>query len=415
MTRERYSVFVRFIVGPIVLAGSVLAQSPASTSDEALARQAFDDSQKAWRSAKFDDALMMLTKIEKDYGSTAVAAEALLEAGRALAALGYPATAMQELQKVRNRPWPRLLEADMAALREVALARITLLQRIYLRPGAPFTGAAKPFGAAVPNVFALRVSGKNAVYWAGERGVGPTTWAPLPPAKDLRGLTLDATGKPIVIDGGQLVGGPADVLKISRPNDKPEPLEKIAAAVQLASSGDWIVQDDDKGLMRFKSDGTHVGPFQAGTQRRVKALKLAINDFDEIAAIDTEASRIVFFNATGAEIGDIADVRAELKEPQDLTFDAFGHLYVLDQRTLAILSPYAPAPGEAAARPAPAGASAKPAAVVTNRGDAYQVRVRFSEPEKSREGFHRGAALAVERSGAVYVYDKELKQVLVYR
>jgi hypothetical protein len=414
MTDRHRSLFLG-VAGAIALGTFVVAQSPASTADEALARRAFDDSQRAWRSGKFDDALMQLTRIEKDFPTTTVAAEAFLEAGRALVAVGYPATAMQELQKVRTRQWPRLLEADVAALREVALARITLLQRIYLRPNAPFSGPGKPFGASVQNVFALRVSGKNAVYWAAERGVGPTTWAPLPPAKDLRGLTLDATGKPVVIDGGQLIGGPSDVLKVTRPTDKPEPLEKIGAAVQLASSGDWIVHDEDKGLLRFKNDGTYAGPFETGN-RRVKALKLAINDFDEIAAIDRESPRIVLFNAAGAEIGEITEVRAEVKEPQDLTFDAFGHLYVLDQRTLVVLSPYAPAAGEAAARSAPTGAAApKPAAAPASRADAYQLRVKFSEPEKSREGFHRGAALAVDRGGAVYVYDKELKQVLVYR
>src|SRR5262245_22764646 len=117
-TTSRHLSLVLLAVG--VLAGSLLAQSPSTPSEESVARQAFDDSQKAWHRAQFSDALMLLTRVQKDYATTAVAAEAYLEAGRVLVALGYPASAMQELQQVRSRAWPRLLEADIATARELA-------------------------------------------------------------------------------------------------------------------------------------------------------------------------------------------------------------------------------------------------------------------------------------------------------
>jgi hypothetical protein len=414
--RERF-LRLSLVVALSTLAGSMFAQSPANTSEEAVARQAFTDSQTAWRRAQFADSLSSIGRIQKDFAATAVAAEAYLEAGRSLTALGYPATAMQELQQIMSRPWPKLVEADVTAAHELALARIALLQRIYLRPGSPFSGPARPFGEKnLSNVMALKVTARNAVYWAAERGVGPSAWAALPPAKELRGLTLDASGNPIVIDGGQLIGGPPGVLKVTKPGNKPEPLEKISAAVQLWSTREWIVLDEDKGLLRFRNEGTYAGPFQAATQNPAKVRKLAINDFDEIAAIDADSPRVLLFNGAGAQVGDIPDSRCDLKEPRDLTFDAFGHLYLVDQRTLAILSPYTPAAGEAAAtRPLAAVANGPKPASSPNRGDAFQLRVRFSEPEKSRDGFHNATAIAVERSGAVYVYDKDLKQILVYR
>ena len=79
--------------------------------------------------------------------------------------------------------------------------------------------------------------------------------------------------------------------------------------------------------------------------------RLAINAFDEVAGLDDDHSRVVLFDANDALKGSIPykrrqqdfrdsqDVAYELKDPKDLAFDTFGHLYVLDQKAVAIFSP----------------------------------------------------------------------------
>src|SRR5262249_25514595 len=75
---------------------------------------------------RFHDALGNFGRVEVEYPSSISAADAYLGAGRALVALGDPISAMLEMQQARNR-WPKTAEAA------TALARITLLNRLYLR------------------------------------------------------------------------------------------------------------------------------------------------------------------------------------------------------------------------------------------------------------------------------------------
>ena len=50
-----------------------------------------------------------------------------------------------------------------------------------------------------------------------------------------------------------------------------------------------------------------------------------------------------------------------------------------------------------------------------NRGDDYRLRTLFVDtPEKGREGF-RATSFGVDRSGAIFLYDETIKQMVVYR
>jgi len=407
-----------FVAGSlVVMTTALLAQAPSSSPADTQAAVLLRDSEALWHKRQFNAALLGLATIDDDYIMTASAPEAGLWTGRVLAALGDPVSAMEEFQHVRDL-WPHTASAA------TGLAQATLLGRLYARPaGAPAFGAAERLAPEkVDAVTSIAVTARGGVFRAGDRTVdvilaADGDRAPAGPFTRPR-LAVDADGRLVVFDGGRLLQpAPAKAIEFSVPRvGKAHLLDKVLGAVQL-SSGEWLVMDEDeKMIQRFSRDGVYLEPFEAspGKGGPVKAVRLAVDPFDEVAALDDDGSRIVIFDATGALKGTIPYRRRidpknpqdsyELKDPRDLTFDVFGDLDVLDQKAIAIFSPYAAGP-----RPAPA-----PGAV-ENRGDDYHLKALFAEtPDKGRDGF-RATAFGVDRSGAVYLYDESLKQVLVYR
>jgi TolA-binding protein len=357
-----------------------------------------------WYARRFDDALVSFARLAADYPATMTAAEAHLGAGRTLVSLGDPILAMEELQQARNR-WPN------APAAQTALAQITLLHRLYVRArsGPAFALSAETAGPAkVQDVSAVAATPRAALYWAGRTGVGIVTPASAerpPAAAGPRGLAVDTAGKLVVIDGGQLRSTGSSqplALYLPRPNG-PEPLEEIDAAVQL-SNGDWLVMDGgERAIHRFSRAGAYIGPFAA-----VRVSRLAVNAVDEIGGIDRDQRSIVLFDAAGKLTSRIPlrGTGYDLRNPEDLTFDAFGHLYVLDRVALAVFSPYA-ARAQASAATTPAGTSARTA--------GYALVTVFAPMEKDPDAFRRATAFALDPSGAAFIYDDRAQRILVYR
>jgi TolA-binding protein len=363
---------------------------------------------------RFEDALAELGRIEAEYPTDEAAPGAYLASGHVLLPLGDPISAMEELQRVRDR-WPNSPEAP------IALAHTTLLHRLYVRAknGSAYALTPETGGPAKleNNVSAVTMSGKNAVYWANENGIGivtPATADKAPSSVKPRGLTVDAAGALVAFDAGGLQpqNGKSIPLALPKQNGAVEPLKNLEAAVEL-SNGDWIVADDsEKVIHRFTRAGAYVGIFA-----QVRVSRLAVNALDEVAAIDREQKNIALFDATGKSVGRIPlkTTTYELQNPEDLTFDDFGHLYVLDRVSIAVFSPFA-AQAPAAAPAAPAGAAARPPA----RGAAdapppYRLLTLYAEPEKSPNAFRKATSFAVDRSGGVYLYDENAKRIMVYR
>jgi TolA-binding protein len=363
-----------------------------------------------WYRGQLDEALAEFGRAESEYPTTTAAAEAYIGESRVLVSRGDPVSALEELQQVVNR-FPGTPQAA------VATARATLLYRLYVRAavGAPvYTLAADPVGPAkLENVNGLAITSRGALYDSteiGAAGVLPAD-APKPPvAMKPKGLAIDAAGNLAVFEAAMLHPGQAAAFAfpVSRSNGATEALSKVMAVGQL-SNGDWLVMDEgEKFMYRYSRTGTFIGPF--GTTRMSK---FAMNAVDEVAGFDRDQKAITLLDATAKPVGRIPYKGAgyELQNPEDIAFDAFGHLYVLDRGALVVFSPYPP-PADGAKPAAPAAAAPVGAG---QRGTAYRLLMVYTEPEKSPGAFRKGTSFAFDQAGTMYLYDDRAQRILVYR
>jgi TolA-binding protein len=351
-------------------------------------------------SGKYEDALVNLSRVTGGFPSSTAAASASLGAATALLALGDPMLALEELQQVRNR-WPNSPQAT------TALARLTLIHRLYVRArgGPAYTVSSETAGPArLLNVNGLIATRGRAVYYSGESAAGVVLPADAPPPPAVtrpRGLTLDADGNLVIIEIGGVkpFKGASVPFIMPKPDGSIEPMTKITAAVQL-SNGQWIVMDEDQRfIQRFTDAGKHVTLFAQN-----KVTRMAINRVDQIAAIDRDKPGIIIFDGAGKTLSRIPlrGTGYELPNPEDLAFDNFGHLYVLDRVGVGVFSPYP-------ATPVQFGATAAATTPVSFRLQA------FYPASQSGGALRRGAWLTVDESGAVFLYDERAQRVLVLR
>ncbi len=261
------------------------------------------------------------------------------------------------------------------------------------------------------NVVGLAWSGKDALFSAAETGVSVLTSGATERPQAVvkpRGLTVDLAGQVVAFDAGALrpPTGVALTLAVPQSGGTPKALSNLQAATQL-SNGDWLVADSsDRVLQRFSSTGTHVGTFGAG-----RITRLASTETDTVAGLDKDAKSVVVFDGAGTLTARIPlkAIGYDLEEAEDVTFDAFGHLYVLSRTSIAVFSPYPAAPAGAAAP------TATPAAPAAARAGAYRLLTVFAPPQNDPAGFRRATSFVVDPSGAVYLYDDRAERVMVYR
>ena len=332
-----------------------------------------------------DEALERYHRVLIDHPEDAWAAAAGLGAGMALAARGDAPGAMEQFQRVRNR-WPESREAGVALKRQTILYRLTIRaqsgQVFSLRGELP-EGAAKRL-----QLRALLMTPDDVLYYATNSGVGalmpPTAERP-PGATRPRGLALDAGGEIVVIEEGTLRPKRGAPLALAIPRagrTTPQALERIDAAVALPT-GQWLVAAASEGaILRFTRRGEYEGPFSSAGVTR-----LAISLYAEVAALERETRTVLIFSAEGKLAGRIParGPRYTLKNPRDVAYDAFGHLYVLDEAAVAIFD------------------------------RQRQLVHLFSEPERSRGALRDASALAVDSAGRLYVADDAAGRVRIYQ
>lgn len=346
---------------------------------------------------RLPDALERFRRVTTEYDTSPAAAAAHLGAGMVLAAQGDPIGAMEELQRVRNG-WPESREAA------VALGRASILFRLYIRAksGPPYALSPDVIGPPrADNVRALVTTPNGAVYYATESAVGlltPNGGRP-PVATRPRALTVDRAGRLVVIEGSALrpSAGPPLLLTIPQVGKTPRPLDKIDAAV-VTSSGEWLVMDEDeKAIHRFDAAGVH-----QATWATARVSRMAINEFDEVAGIDRDSKSILIFDPAGKVIAKVAPKGPdyEYANPEDVAFDAFNHVYVLD-RTAVLVFDCSKLPRAAAGPPVRTPAPAANSPIVAVYGEAGAIR--------------RGSAFTLDSAGRIYLADDRAQKIQLLR
>jgi TolA-binding protein len=346
---------------------------------------------------QFDQAIARLGRVNAEYSTSAAAAEAYLTASLVLVAMGDPVLAMEELQQVRNR-WP----GSPAAA--TALDRLTLLHRLYVRApaGTPYRGGTEVVGPQrLENIVGMTLAGDGRVVWATETGLGVAAPAGATRPTSVgrpRGLALQADGDIAVIEGNVLRPSSGQSLMFAVPESGGfKSLDRIEAAAQL-SNGNWLIMDSDqRSLQRFGADTQHIAAFQSGRVER-----LAVTPADRIAGLDRDGREVFIFDISGLATTTVP-LRTEqydLRDARDIAFDAFGHLYVLDDDAVGVFTPYVPAGADSAN---------------TARALSYQLLTLFMPAESTPGRFDRARAFVVDGSGALFVYDDRAKRIQVYR
>jgi TolA-binding protein len=386
----------------------VLALFPTS---EAVPRALVLSGQTLMYAGRLEEALSNLSRVQVEYSSSESAADAYVVAGRVLVAQGDPILAMEEMQQARNR-WPN---APAAA---TALSRISLLHRLFVRAkaGPAYTLANETVGPArIEGVVAMAVTPKNAVYWAADTGVGivaPPGADKPPAAQKPKTIITDTTGQLYVVDNNQLRGGVGPPIELVKPRTEgaPQPLEGVEGVAQL-STGEWLVSDTNtRAIHKYSRNGDYLGIW---TQARVS--RLIINPVDQVAGLDRDQKAVVFFDPAG-KIIDRLPLKGTgylFENAEDLAYDVFGHLYILDRESIGVFSPYPASKGAApAAKPAPA-PGAKPGTMAPT---AWRLLTVFSEvADKNPAAFRKATAFAVDQSGAIFLADDRAQKIRVYR
>lgn len=334
----------------------------------------------------FDESLDRYLRVVTDDADTEWGGRALLGAAMALAASGEHAGALELLQQTRRRR-PDAPEAVSA------LRRATVLFRLHLRAKGSPAFSFNPQGLeAAPvklsNVMALTATPDGRLYYAMESGVGVTGvpgGSRLAPASQPRGFVVDRAGRVLVLDGATLrpPDGRPMTMAVPRDGGGTRPLQEIVAAVETGA-GDWLIAEKDtRAIHRFSRDARHLGVFAP-----TRAARLAINDCDEVAAIDADSRAVMVFDAEGRTLARIParGTGYLMQRPTDLAFDAFGHLYVLDRES---------------------------GVTVFDRGQT--LLTAYAPAETAPGAFRRATAMAVDAFGRLFIFDERAQRILVHQ
>jgi hypothetical protein len=352
-------------------------------------------------SGRCADAMKAYQDVIVDYPRLVWSSRAELGVGRCLVTLDRAREAMLHLQRVRRA-------ATGVPLGEVetALRWNTILARLLLRtPAEPaFTFASRALSSAagataaqtmqasqVRDVVAMAITpkgdiavlGENAlVVHAAQGGVIESFTVNQP-----RGMTLDAEGRPLVVTERGLMRARAQLVTLrAGAGDAAtgRPLEELAA-VGVLSNGDIIAADRrTRAIHRFDADGQPRGAFAA-----VNASRLAVNERDDVVAIEREGKSIALLDAAGTIVRRIPP-RGEgytLAEPADVAIDAIGHIYVLDRDQAAVF-------------------------VFTKDG---RLLASLRSPEAGEPAFRQPSTIALDPAGRLYIHDERQRTVVIHQ
>jgi TolA-binding protein len=338
------------------------------------------------KAGRLPEALEAARRVALEYPSSEAAPEALFQAGHALALLGEPRQAMEEFQRIRNR-FPNSEWAPRA------LDRITALYRLFGAGKPVFTlDAAYQVGAGdlLKDVHAILMTPARTLWLASDKAKSAVPYGPdgkQGPGHagiDLRSITLGPRGDVVITARSAVRIVPRDLMSFSIPGDKPgqpEPLEKIESAL-LTPGGALLVADGKrKRVYRFDRKGAYQQPFPDAKEREVT--RMVLDGEGGIVLLDDNEKAVRVFDEAGKPLRVLGPRGTgwQLQKPVDVAVDPFRNVYVADQEgAVHVLSPQG------------------------------TLLASITAPE-----MRKPAALTLDPSGAVLVYDEKLEKVLRFK
>jgi TolA-binding protein len=338
-------------------------------------------------SGRREESIARFRELTTSYPTSPWTARGLLGSASSFVGVSQPLRALEQLQRER-------LQFGSSREAATALEWNTILYRLYVRaPSQPPYVYGAPVGdpkgrfrdvtdIAVDRENNLLVASKTGVSVLNAKGTPVRTIA----VQDPLAIFLSASGRVLSIheEGGlREEGKPAIVLSTTTSDGKLKPL-KLEAGISL-SNGDLLVADRDlKAMLRFSSDGKPKGEFA----RQMSVRRLAVSELDEIAALDTDAKTVTLLSRDGKVVTRIPErgTGYQLRQPIDVAFDRFGHVYVLDRGGVLVFSQQGP-----------------------------RLVATFAPPEKAPGAFGSPEALALDSAARLFVFDGRTDAVQVYR
>lgn len=336
----------------------------------------------ARRAGRYEPAALLQRRVAMEYPTSDVAAAAQLEVGHCLALFGQPQQAMEEYQQVRNR-FPASAQAERALDRITALWRLHGSERPVFRPDPAFAPAS---GDVLKDVRALLVDPDGTLWIASDKVKAVVPVAPdgKPGSprrgEELRSLALAPDGQLIAAARRAVRLGERDIKSFAAPVKPGElqELDHILAAVRTPSGSLLVSDEKSRRIHRYDADFAYQGSFPDGRER--EATRLLLDGEGGIVVLDARARSVEVYDEAGKRLRAVA-LRGpgyEIKKPVDVAVDAFLNLYVADEQEGVF--------------------------VFAQKGELV-ARV-------GTEALSRVRALALDRSGAVLVYDDRQGRIL---
>jgi TolA-binding protein len=333
-----------------------------------------------------DEALERFRRVSMEYPRSSWAARARIGAGLCLVAGERASRALEEFQRVRQQ-LPN--SADAAD----ALDLNTILYRLYVRlPAQAAYGFLGRYpgteGSKLKDIVGIRIDAGGQLLLGHKTGI--TVFDSK--GKLVRSLSadepstffVDQRSRIVTVRRENLIAEKAETTPIKVPQDnKVRLVEEIPSALEM-TNGDRLVSDrKGKQVLRVSAAGNAV-KFTG-----LDAVRLAINHLDDVAMIDRESKGVVIVDRDAKPLSKILQrgTGYEFDNPVDLTYDAFGHLYVLDRGKSSVFV----------------------------FGPKNKLITTITIPEKQPGAFQRAAAFALDRAGRLYIYDDRANGIQVYQ
>lgn len=341
------------------------------------------------RLGRCDEALDRFDRVALQYPRSEWTARGRISTAICLTASGRVTDAMSALYRV-TAGFP-----DTEAAR-TARTLSTILYRLHVRPPAepPYAAADRSIGGPagrLRDVSALAI-GDGLLYAAGRSGVQVFDAAGVPQRSsmsgDLRSIALDRQGRPVALQRALLLQGrdtgPPTLVTLTTPrSDGPARILNDLSAVAVLSSSERLVADRGaRGVYRFSAEGKFIAPFST-----TRAARIAVGPSDRVALLDRDNRTVVLLESRGTPIARLAPrgTGYELSSPEDVAFDALGHLYVLDKTAVVVFAPGSDTP-----------------------------LATFRDSSAAGGGLRNGTALALDEAARLFIYDESAGRVLVY-